>query len=96
MLPALTTTTIILISTTLFSIGLLLGWLYSKDSEATTESKVKLMVAVTISLGWISATTAGIFIAGYSVSPLLHGLMGAIVGYFFTEDGVTFNIGREK
>lgn len=95
MLPAITTTTVILISITLFSIGLLLGWLYSKDSQATTESKLKLMVAVVISLGWISATAAGIFITGYSVSPMLHALMGAIVGYFFTEDGVNFNIGKD-
>lgn len=96
MLPALTTTTILLISITLFSIGLLLGWLYSRDSSATTESKIKLMVAVVISLGWISATAAGILVAGYTVSPMLHALMGAIVGYFFTEDGVNFNIGGEK
>lgn len=90
------TTTIILVSVTLFLVGLLIGWLYSRDSQVTTKSKIKLLVAVVITMGWISATVAGILIASYTVSPLLHALMGAIVGYFFTEDGITFNIGGDK
>lgn len=90
------TPTIILISVTLFLIGLLIGWIASKDSEATTESKVQTMIAIVITLGWISATAAGIFITDYSVSPMLHALMGGLVGYFFTEDGITFNLGRNK
>lgn len=90
------TTTIILVSVTLFHVGLLIGWLYSRDSQVTTKSKIKLLVAVVVTMGWISATVAGILIASYTVSPLLHALMGAIVGYFFTEDGITFNIGGEK
>lgn len=90
------TTTIILVSVTLFLVGLLIGWLYSRDSQVTTKSKIKLLVAVVVTMGWISATVAGILIASYTVSPLLHALMGAIVGYFFTEDGITFNIGGDK
>jgi hypothetical protein len=88
-----TSTMLVLVSITLFFVGLLIGWLYTRDSELGTKDKVKWMVAVVITLGWISATTAGIFIAGYTVSPMLHALMGAIVGYFFTEDGVNLNIG---
>ncbi len=88
-----TSTMLILVSITLFFVGLLIGWLYTRDSTLGTKDKVKWMVAVVITLGWISATTAGIFIAGYTVSPMLHALMGAIVGYFFTEDGVNLNIG---
>lgn len=80
-------------SVTLFSVGLLIGWLYTRDSTVTTQEKVKWMVATTITLGWIFTTTAGIFMAGYTVSPMIHALMGAIVGYFFTEDGINFNIG---
>jgi len=90
------TTTIILVAVTLFFLGLLLGWLYSKDSDVTTRSKLRLMVAVAVTMGWISATGAGILIASYTVSPILHALMGAIVGYFFTEDGITVNVGGDK
>lgn len=88
-------TTLLLVSVTLFSVGLLIGWLYTRDSEVTTRNKIKWMVAVVITLGWISATAAGIFIAGYTVSPMLHALMGAIVGYFFTEDGINLNFGEK-
>lgn len=90
------TPTIVLLSATLFTIGLLIGWIISKDSERSTKAKMQTMVAVVITLGWISATAAGIFITEYSVSPMLHALMGAIVGYFFTEDGITFNLGKGK
>jgi len=90
------TTTLILVSVTLFLVGLLTGWLYSKDSMVSTESKIQLLVAVVVTMGWISATVAGILVASYTVSPLLHALMGAIVGYFFTNDGLTFNIGGDK
>lgn len=88
-----TTTILVLLTVTLFNIGLLIGWIISKDSDVTTDSKLKTMIAIIVTLGWISATVAGILIPDYTVSPLLHALMGAIVGYFFTRDGITFNIG---
>lgn len=89
----LISTTLILLAVTLFCIGILVGWILSNHAELTTQSKLKTMVAIVVTLGWIAATVAGILIASYSVSPLLHALMGAIVGYFFTDDGLTFNIG---
>jgi len=91
----LITTTLILLTATLFLIGILIGWIMSNHAELTTRNKLRTMVAVIITLGWISATIAGILIASYTVSPLLHALMGAIVGYFFTDEGLTFNIGGD-
>jgi len=76
-----------------FVIGFVTGWVYTRDSSRTVETNVKWLVALVITLGWILATGAGIFITGYTVSPLLHALMGAIVGYFFTDNGINFNIG---
>lgn len=93
MAELLSTTTLILLTITLFCIGILIGWILSNHAELSPHSRLKTMVAVVITLGWISATIAGILIASYTVSPLLHALMGAIVGYFFTDDGITFNIG---
>lgn len=89
----LTSTTIILLAIAPFCIGLLIGWIMSNHEELTAQHKLKTMVAVVVTLGWISATMAGILIATYSVSPLLHALMGAIVGYFFTDDGINLDIG---
>jgi len=76
-----------------FVIVFVTGWVYTRDSSRTVETNVKWLVALVITLGWILATGAGIFITGYTVSPLLHALMGAIVGYFFTDNGINFNIG---
>jgi hypothetical protein len=90
------TATLAFLTITLFCIGVLIGWILSNHAEVKTHSKLKTLVAVVITLGWITSTIAGILMASYTVSPLIHALMGAIVGYFFTDDGVTFNIGGEK
>jgi uncharacterized membrane protein len=89
------TTILVLLTVILFFIGVLIGWILSNHAELTTQNKLKTMVAVVITLGWISATIAEILIASYTVSPLLHALMGAIVGYFFTDDGINLNVGGE-
>jgi uncharacterized membrane protein YciS (DUF1049 family) len=88
-------TTLILLAVTLFFVGIMIGWIMSNHAELSTHSKLKAMVAVVITIGWITSTISAILIVSYTVSPFLHALMGAIVGYFFTEDGLTFNIGGE-
>lgn len=90
------TALIILLAVTLFLVGLLLGIIFSRNDESDiTQKNIKLFVAIVVTLGWISATIAGIALPAYSISPLIHGLMGAIVGYFFTEDGINLQIGGE-
>jgi hypothetical protein len=95
MLPTISLT-ILLSGISIFLAGLVSGWLYSRESTTSTETKMKIVVGMVITLGWISATAAGIFIAGYTVSPMLHALMGAIVGYFFTDDGINLNLGSNN
>lgn len=90
------TTTILLIAIVLFNLGLIVGWVLSNHVDITTEAGLKTLVAIVITVGWFSATVATIFVASYTMSPLLHALMGAIVGYFFTEDGINLNIGNKK
>lgn len=90
------TVTLAILVVALFCIGVLIGWILSNHTEVKTHSKLKTLVAVVITLGWITATIAGILMASYTVSPLLHALMGAIVGYFFTDNGITLNIGGGK
>ena len=93
MAEPLTTTTILLLSVTIFTVGFLVGWATSNQKDVTPKKKLRVLLAAVITLAWLSATLAGIVIASYTVSPLLHALMGAIVGYFFTDDGITFNVG---
>jgi len=84
-----------LLAVTLFFVGIMIGWIMSNHAELSTHSKLKAMVAVVITIGWITSTISAILIASYTVSPLLHALMGAIVGYFFTDDGINLNVGGE-
>lgn len=95
-MAALTTTAFILLTVTLFLIGLVIGIIFSESGDGDiTKSDLKRFVAIVVTLGWITATIAGIVLPTYSMSPLIHGLMGAIVGYFFTEDGLNFQIGGD-
>lgn len=87
---------LVLVAVGSFALGVLVGWVFSDHAEVDTSSKLKTMVAVAITLGWLATTIAGIALATYTVSPLIHGLMGAIVGYFFTKDGINFTVGGQK
>lgn len=94
---SLTTTIIILLTAALFLIGAVVGWVASSHGdEDATKSKIKIVVAIAVTLVWISATLAGIVLPAYTVSPMVHALMGAIVGYFFTDNGITLNLGGSK
>lgn len=95
MAEALTLTTLSLVLVATFLLGFLTGWLLSNKNPISTQKKLRILVAVVISLAWLSATIAGIIVGSYTVSPLIHALMGGIVGYFFTEDGITLTFGGE-
>lgn len=85
--------TLILLTATALFIGIFIGWMMANHAELDSQDRLQTLIAVVITLGWIASTIAGILITAYTVSPLLHALMGGIVGYFFTEEGLTFNIG---
>lgn len=76
-----------------FLLGIALGYLYSGESERSAESKAKVIITVTITSMWVVAMIADIFITGYAISPLVHAIMGAVVGYFFADEGFNVTIG---
>jgi hypothetical protein len=45
---------------------------------------------------WAASIVAEIIIPAYTVSVLIHGIMGAVVGYLFSDDGLDINIGGEE
>lgn len=83
--------TILLASIALFSLGLIAG-LATKD-DIFTDSNLRIGVGLLVTVVWALSIVAGILIPAYSVSPLVHGIMGGVVGYLFTEDGITLNFG---
>lgn len=52
-----------------------------------------MFITVVVTVMWMIAISADIVITGYTVGPLIHAIMGAIVGYFFAEQGLDINIG---
>lgn len=76
---------ILAIAGSAFVIGLGVGWVLTKDSELSQKSKLKTGISIVVTIVWLIAVIADIFMTAYTLSPLIHGIMGAIVGYFFTD-----------
>lgn len=93
---ATTTTLIVLLAAALFFIGITIGWVItsSVNEDSTSIGKLRIVVGLAVTIVWIAATLADILITAYTISPLIHALMGAIVGFLFTEDGLDLNFDR--
>lgn len=83
------------IAITLFILGVGIGWILTKGSQQTTKEKLKTGIAIAVTIVWIFAVVADVLVTGYTLSPLVHAIMGAVVGYFFTEDGLSINVGGD-
>lgn len=94
--PMLDPTTIyILASLVLFTFGISTGYILTRGETTFSRSKLQIVIAIAVTLVWIVSIVAEIIIPTYTVSVLVHGIMGAVVGYLFSEDGLNINIGGE-
>jgi hypothetical protein len=91
------TTIFILASIFLFLLGIAGGWLVARKRTPTQKKKTNLqiVVGILVAIMWVVSIAAEIIIPAYTVSVLVHGIMGAVVGYLFSNDGLTINIGEE-
>lgn len=80
----------------LFIFGIVGGWFLSRKGVVFTRSNLRIAVGMLVTIVWAASIAAEIIIPAYTVSVLVHGIMGAVVGYLFSDDGLTFNIGRKK
>jgi len=80
----------------LFLIGLIGGWFLSKKEKVFTQSNLQIAVGILVTIVWVVSIVAEIILPAYTVSVLIHGIMGAVVGYLFSDDGITFNIGGDS
>lgn len=78
-------------ATFLFGFGA--GWILSAHTEMTAKQKLRTAISITVTIVWVVTTIMDIALTGYTISPLIHVIMGAIVGYFFTDEEISFNIG---
>lgn len=90
----LNTLTIFAISSVVvFLFGLLVGGQVSTKASIFTHSNLQVAVGMLVSTMWVASIVAEIVMPAYTASVLVHGLMGAVVGYFFSEDGLNINVG---
>lgn len=86
-------TLFVLASLSIFAIGLGAGWYVSRKDTSLTRANLQIAVGIMVTIVWAISIAAEILIPTYTVSVLIHGIMGAVVGYLFSDDGITFNIG---
>ncbi len=84
--------TFTLASIVIFAIGIIVGWQLSTPENVFTQSNLQIVVGILVTLMWVASIVAEILIPAYTVSALIHGIMGAVVGYLFSEDGLNLNI----
>jgi hypothetical protein len=89
-------TLFLLASLALFIAGLLAGWQASTKETIFTHSNLRIAVGILVTIVWVGSIVAEIIIPAYTVSVLIHGIMGAVVGYLFSDDGLNINIGGDK
>lgn len=89
------TTLVVLSSAISIIIGVIVGWYYSEKNVDITNTDLRTAIAIVVTVVWVITIAAEILIPAYSVSILIHGIMGAVVGYLFSDEGLNINIGGE-
>lgn len=84
---------IVLGAVVVFAVGISSGWYLGNSSITYTQRKARITIAVIVTITWLIAVIAEILIVSYTVHLLIHGVMGMVVGYLFSEDGLEINIG---
>lgn len=88
-------TILILASLFLFLLGIAGGWMLSRR-EQTNGATLRILVGVLVTIVWAVSIAAEIIIPAYTMSVLIHGIMGAVVGYLFSEDGINIRLGNKR
>lgn len=78
------------------AVGVVVGWQLSTEENVFTQSNLRIVVGILVTVMWVASIGAEILIPTYTVSVLVHGIMGAIVGYLFSDDGFDINIGGNE
>lgn len=96
MSPELTLTIYVLSAFVLLFIGALAGWLFGDRNETITESRLRTGIAIVITAVWVITIIAEIVVPTYTTALVIHAIMGAVVGYLFSENGLRAIISKDK
>lgn len=78
-----------------FAIGVGVGWHLSEDVELVTRERLQRTIALLVTTVWTISVLSDILLVNYSTPLVLYGIMGAVAGYLFSDDGLTINIGKD-
>lgn len=78
----------VLLAFILLLIGAFAGWFFATRGKAITTQRLRTGVAIVITLVWVVTIIAEIIVPGYTVAMFVHAIMGAVVGYLFSENGL--------
>jgi hypothetical protein len=88
-----TTTFLLAVSLVLLFFGIMAGRKLSNGEDTFTKANLQVTVGILVTAVWVASIAAEIIIPAYTVSVLVHGIMGAVVGYLFSDDGLDITIG---
>lgn len=84
----------VLSSVVLVLSGALIGWFFA--NREITEHRLRVGIAIVITIVWVITIIAEIVIPSYTVAMVIHAIMGAVVGYLFSDSGLTSIIKNSK
>lgn len=79
-----------------FTIGLTIGWTLADGTSIVTRPRIQKAIAIVVTSIWSVSVIADIVLPGYATPILLYAIMGAVAGYFFSEDGFTITLGEDR
>ncbi len=86
--------TYILAALVLLASGGLAGWFYGDKGDEITKSRLRTGVAIIVTAMWAVTIVAEIVIPTYTTAMVIHAIMGAVVGYLFSEQGLQSILGN--
>ena len=86
----------VLVTIISFVLGLVVGWKIGTEDNLITKARLRKTIALMITCIWSLSILADIFVPGYTTSVMLYGIMGAVAGYLFSDEGFSINVGQIK
>lgn len=80
---------------TSFALGTLFGWSIATNLADLETPEVRRLMAIVMLGMYVISLFADMLVGGYNTPLLLHGIMGGIFGYLFSQ-GESFNINFGK
>lgn len=77
-----------------FGLGIVIGIWIGTRIDIIDRPNARVAVAFAITFIWAFSVASDIALAHYSTSVLVHGIMGAVSGFLFSDEGFTINIGK--